>query len=359
MNTALNLAQFVLILMALVLVHEWGHMAVARWCGMRVERFSIFFGRPIASFQRGETQYAIGWLPLGGYVKITGMTTFEEVPEDVRHRTYHAAATWKRIATIAAGPGINAVVAVLAFAAMYWVGVPTTKITPDVAAVTAESPAARIGIAPGDTLVAAAGVRSDDPVALRAALQGRPGENVSVTYRHAGRDITRTVTLERALDPETGRPVGRLGFVFRTVNGPVVRYGPVEGATKAVSATWFVTTETGRILARQLTQPDIDQIGSVVGAGAVYNEVADEGLSTILRFIGLLSLALCIFNLLPIPPLDGGHILFALIEKVKGGPLSRRAYEVASMAGFAAVAVLAIILIQNDITRIANGTLMP
>ena len=103
MSLAWNLVQFVLILMGLVLVHEWGHMWVAKKCGMRVERFSIFFGKPVRSFRRGETEYAIGWLPLGGYVKISGMTRDEEVPDDVRHRTYHAAKTWKRVATIAAG----------------------------------------------------------------------------------------------------------------------------------------------------------------------------------------------------------------------------------------------------------------
>ncbi len=113
-----NILLFTVILMGLVLVHEAGHMVVAKWCGMKVERFSIFFGRPIASFTRGETEYAIGWLPLGGYVKIAGMTVGEEMDPSDQPRAYSSAATWKRVATIAAGPAVNIILAIFIFAAI-------------------------------------------------------------------------------------------------------------------------------------------------------------------------------------------------------------------------------------------------
>ncbi|MEO2139780.1 MAG: site-2 protease family protein, partial [Thermoleophilia bacterium] len=99
MSLGTNILAFIVILMFLVLVHEAGHMVVAKWCGMRVERFSIFFGRPWVRFRRGETEYGIGWLPLGGYVKITGMTRDEQLPPEVAPRAYYAAATWKKVAT--------------------------------------------------------------------------------------------------------------------------------------------------------------------------------------------------------------------------------------------------------------------
>ena len=360
MSLAWNLVQFVLILMGLVLVHEWGHMWVAKKCGMRVERFSIFFGKPVRSFRRGETEYAIGWLPLGGYVKISGMTRDEEVPDDVRHRTYHAAKTWKRVATIAAGPGVNIVVAFLAFAAMFWVGTPRSQhLTTEVHRVTAGSPAASIGLAEGDRIVAVDGVSTTDPERVRELLAARPGQVTRIAYRHGSDTVTRSVRLQTAKDPETGKPIGRLGFMFTIEDGPTVRSGPAEGLADSGRYTWFVTRETGKILGRQFTRPDIDQVNSVVGAGAAYNEVADRGFATVLNFIGLLSLALALFNLLPIPPLDGGHILFALIEKVRGSPLPRRAFETASVVGMVAITLLAVVLIQNDIFRIANGTLMP
>ncbi len=357
---AVNIVQFILILIGLVLVHEWGHMVVAKKCGMRVERFSIFMGRPLWKVTRGETEYALGWLPIGGYVKISGMTRDEEVPPGTGDRTYHAAKVWKRVATIAAGPGINIVVAFLAFAAMYWIGVPRDATSINrVVAVSEGSPAQKIGLAAGDRIVAVNGVRSTDPERIRELLSARPGKATTVTYRRGDREITRDPVLMSAQDPETGRTVGRLGFSFDLLVGPPVRSGPVEGLGDAASYTWFVTSETGKILARQFTRPDIDQVSSVVGAGAAYNEVAQDGTPTILRFIGLLSLALALFNLLPVPPLDGGHIVFALIEKVRGSPLPRRAFETATVVGLVAIVLLGVVLIQNDIARIANGTLMP
>ena len=359
MSLAWNLVQFILILMLLVLIHEWGHMQVAKWCGMRVERFSIFFGKPVASFQRGETEYAIGWLPLGGYVKISGMTRDEEVPAEHAHRTYHAAPVWRRIATIAAGPGVNVLFAILAFAAMFWIGQPRMEALNEVAGIMKDSPAQSIGLRPGDSIVAVNGTPAAKAEDVRDLLSKRPGQVTAITYRRGDRTITRSAPLEAATDPATGEKVGRLGFTFHTVKTGTERYGPVEGLTRGAKATWWVTSETTKVLARQFREPDINQASSVVGMGAAYNEVADRGLWMVLQFAGLISLALAIFNLLPIPPLDGGHILFAIIKKIKGSPVPRRVHETASMVGMAAILLLAVVLIQNDIFRIANGTLMP
>lgn len=358
MSTAWNILQFVLILMGLVLIHEWGHMVVAKRCGMRVERFSIFFGRPLASFHRGETEYAIGWLPLGGYVKITGMTREENLPPEVEPRAYYAAPVWKRIATIAAGPGINIVVAILAFTLMYWIGVPRTiDVTPNVGAVVAGAPADAIGLKPGDRLVAIDGVRASDPQRLRELIAAHPGKVVQISYQRGNETFTRSVRLRTEF--QDGRPVGRLGFSFALQEGPAVSSGPVEGVSDAFGLTWRVVEESGRVLGRQFSNPNLDDASSVVGAGAVYNEVADQGFTTVLQFIGLISLALALFNLLPLPPLDGGHIMFALIEKVRGSPVPRRVYESVSLVGFAIIMVLGIMLIQNDILNISNGTLVP
>lgn len=357
MSLAWNLVQFALIMMGLVLLHEAGHMVVAKWCGMRVERFSIFFGRPVASFTRGETQYAIGWLPLGGYVKITGMTREEDVPDEHAHRAYYAAPVWRRIATIAAGPLVNVLIALVAFSAMYWIGVPrSVETTPTVAAVTAGSPADAIGLRQGDRIVAVDGRRDALPD-LRRYLAERPGRQVTVTYVHEGREVRRSVRLRSEV--VDGRTVGRLGLTFGFRQGPSVSSGPLEGVGDALDFTWFVTRMSGEVLARQFTSPNLDEASSVVGAGAVYNEVAEQGLPTVLRFIGLISLALALFNLLPMPPLDGGHIMFAVVEKLRGSPVPRRVYESVSIAGFVVIMFLGLLLIQNDIFRISDGTLLP
>lgn len=360
-----NLLLFAVILMGLVLVHEAGHMVVAKWCGMKVERFSIFFGRPITSFTRGETEYAIGWLPLGGYVKIAGMTVGEEMDPKDASRAYSAAATWKRIATIAAGPAVNIVLAIVIFAAIFWIGVPTANPSTQVAGVVRDSAAQTAGLQPGDRLLAVDGVRANgDPERIRAELQsGRPGETVTLTIARGDETITRTATLQELKnpdgsvreDPETGRALAGLGFTFGFTEGPTVRSGPVEGLEQGWDFTWFIITTNVEVIGDAFVSTEArEQVSSIVGVGAVFNEVADDGWITVLRFIGVISLALGIFNLIPILPLDGGHILFALMEKVKGSAFSAVTYGRASFVGLAIVMLIFVFALQNDLGRITG-----
>jgi len=361
----LNLLYFVVILMALVLIHEAGHMVVAKWSGMRVERFSIFFGRPIASFTRGETEYAIGWLPLGGYVKISGMTVGEELEDEVKHRAYTAKPAWKKIATILAGPAVNIVLAIIIFAAIFWIGIPTTTGTTSVARVNSDSAAERAGLQPGDEILAVNGVSANgDAARVRAELRsGTEGDTVRLTIEREGQTLERTAELQVLEDvtgdpqtnPETGRPLTGLGFTFGSVEGPTVRSGPLEGLGRAWDFTWFILTTNVEVIGEAFTSSDArDEVSSIVGVGAVFNEVADNGLIDVLQFIGVISLALGIFNLLPILPLDGGHIVFAIAEKVKGSAFSVATYNRASFVGFAIVMLIFVIALQNDIGRLTG-----
>jgi regulator of sigma E protease len=351
----LNILWFVLILMTLVLVHEAGHMVVAKWCGMRVERFSIFFGRPLWSFRRGETEYGIGWLPLGGYVKISGMTRGEEMPPEVEPRAYYNMPAWKKIATISAGPAVNIILAIAIFAAIFWIGIPTARVTDTVGAVTQGQAAAKAGIQPGDRFIAIDDVQvNGDPERLRQQLlAGEPGDDVVLTLERDGRTITRDAELQE-LNDAAGRRTG-LGFQFDAVEGPTQQYGFVDGLGEGLDFTYFVVKENVKVFGDVFTSEEArEQVSSVVGVGAVFNEVSGDGLITLLRFVGVISLALGIFNLLPIPPLDGGHILFALLEKAKGSPLSRATYERASFIGLALVLVVFVFALQNDIGRLTG-----
>jgi regulator of sigma E protease len=340
--------------MALVLVHEAGHMVVAKWCGMRVERFSIFFGRPLWSFRRGETEYGIGWLPLGGYVKITGMLRGEEVPPEVEPRAYYNMPAWRKIATIAAGPAVNIVLAIVIFAAIFWIGVPVGN--PTVESVNPGSAAARAGLQAGDRFISVDRVDvAEDPQRLIDTLAaGAPGQEIVLTVERDGRTVRLPAELATIDDGAGGTKPG-LGFQTRVVQGRTVTYGPIAGLERGWDFAWFVVEENGKVLGDVFTSEEArDQLGGPVGLGAVFNEVAEDGLITILRFIGVISLALGLFNLLPIPPLDGGHILFALVEKLKGSPISRAVYERTSFVGFALVMVVAVFALQNDIGRITG-----
>jgi regulator of sigma E protease len=358
MTSGVYILQFIGILIFLVLVHEAGHMVVAKWCGMRVERFSVFFGRPLARFQKGETEYRIGWLPIGGYVKISGMSRDEEIPDELVPRAYYSATMWRKIATIAAGPGVNVLVAVLCFTAMYWIGIPnagapTTRLTRIVVA----SPADRAGMRPGDRLVAVNGQTSTNPAAFRKILTAHPDGLVSITYAHSGVEVTRTVRLKSVsakgttCNPATQAGcVGQLGIGFGFATQ---RAGLVGGISNGIHYTWWVIHETATRIVQTPTQ-----VQSVVGVGAVYTDVASRGLATVLAFTGVLSLALALFNLIPMPPLDGGHILFAVVERIRGRSLSAAAYERAAIVGIALMIMLFLVVVQKDILNISNGTVL-
>lgn len=357
-DNVLAILLFVGVLMVLVLVHELGHLIVAKRCGMHAPRFSIFFGKPIWSVTRGETEYAVGWIPLGGYVKITGMTREEEIPPELLPRAYYNKSTSRKVATILAGPLVNIVLAFVLFCTVFWIGIPTAQVVNRIGAVTADSPAASIGLGAGDTIVAVEGTPVDGPEELRAALEGRPGQPTEITFidRPGGEEVTRTATLDSA--EVNGERVGRLGFQFAAEQGPTERYGPLEGIAEGWDQTWFVVTETGDVMASAFVDEEArSQVNSVVGIGAVSTQL--DGVAQWIQFAALISLALGLFNLLPILPLDGGHIAIALIERVRGKPLGRAFVERASMVGIAVMLLIFVFAVSNDATLIndlRNGT---
>jgi regulator of sigma E protease len=352
-----NIALFVGILVGLVLVHEAGHMVVAKLCGMRVERFMVFMGKPLVSFRRGETEYGIGWLPLGGYVKISGMTREEELPDEVKPRAYYNASFPRKFLTILAGPAVNIVLAYVLFAVIFWVGAPGLgNPTSQIAFVEPNTPAQTIGLKPGDRLVSVDGVRASEGIlAVQKELQSKPGQPVTVVFTRDRQRFERTTTTKTVTDG--GQQIGRLGFSFYQ---PQIStsYGFVEGLQKGGQLTGEVVKASVSALGRLfVSQEARSQVNSVVGVGVVFNEVASEGAVRILQLAALISLALGVFNLLPFLPLDGGHILFAAIERLKGSALPRGTFEKASFVGMALILVVFFIAIQNDISLIRDGTL--
>jgi regulator of sigma E protease len=353
-----NIALFVGILMGLVVVHEAGHMVVAKLCGMRVERFMIFMGKPIWSFTRGETEYGIGWLPLGGYVKISGMTREEELPEEVKPRAYCNATFTRKFLTIFAGPAVNIVLAFVLFAVIFWIGAPTLgDPTSQVGSVQPNTPAQAIGLTAGDRLVSVDGVPATGtagPVAVQKELQSKPGQPVTVVFTRDGRRFEKTTTTEVVTDGD--RRIGRLGFSFYQAQFST-SYGFVEGLQKSAQLTGEVFKASGSAFGRLFVSSEArHQVNSAVGIGVVFNRVANEGVVRILQFTALISLALGIFNLLPFLPLDGGHILFAAIERIRGSALPRGAFEKASLVGIALILVVLFIAVPNDINLLRHGT---
>ena len=347
---------------ALVILHEAGHFFAAKATGMRFERFFLFFGPTIWSFKRGETEYGVKSIPLGGYVKISGMNPEEELPPGEEHRAYHRQKVWKRIVVVAAGPAVNIALAFAILFAVFKIG-GLEDLKPQVGAITEGSPASKV-LQEGDLIVAVEGHRFPG-LSAEARIErfgklvaahgcaGKPTDGcvaqtpVELTVRRGGE--LQTITVKPRYDAEAKRPL--VGFAY---GGEFVPISSSHAADKAADSVWMVTSRTATIFARIFESEQRKEISGIVGTSDVGHAAVEAGWRQALLLLALVSLSLGLVNLLPILPLDGGHIFWAIIEKLRGAPVSLRVMERASIVGFALVAMLFFIGLSNDIGRITG-----
>ncbi len=340
---------------SLVILHEAGHFFAAKAVGMRVERFSLFFPPLAWKLKRGETEYAIGTIPLGGYVKITGMNPAEEIPPEHAHRAYYRQPVWKRIVVIGAGPAVNIV---LAFVILWGVflAIGTPGAPPVVGTVEAGKPAAQQGLRSGDQVIAVDGVKPtgttlDEQVTqVGKAIAAHKGTPVTLTVIRDGQE--KTITAKTFYDPANKRY--RFGFAYDP-DGTKVPAGPIRSADLAVTGMWNITTDTVSHIAQIFVPEKRKEIGSVVGGFETTRAAIQFKTSTALIVLAFISLSLGIINLFPFLPLDGGHIFWALAEKVRGKAIPFSVMERAGFVGFALVIMLFLVGLTNDIDRLQNG----
>lgn len=346
----------------LIVLHEAGHFFAAKATGMRVERFFLFFGPTIWSIRRGETEYGVKSIPLGGYVKITGMNPEEEIPPEAEHRAYYRQDVWKRIVVVAAGPAVNVVLAFAILFGVYWVN-GQQEVEQTVAEVRAGSPAARV-LEPGDRIVAIDGKRFPGLGAEERLIRfseivashkcgGRQVDGcvaatpVEVQVRRDGR--LEEFSVSPRYDEEAKRAL--IGFAYATDS---VAIGPGTAAAEAGDAIWEVATGTFHVFTHLFEKEQREQVSGVVGISDVGHQVIETGLERSLLLLAFVSLSLGLVNLLPILPLDGGHIFWSLVEKLRGRPVSMRVMEKATVVGVALVLMLFFLGLSNDIGRITG-----
>ena len=339
---------------AVIWLHELGQYWAARRVGMKVERFSLFFPPHIWKKKKGETEYAIGVIPLGGYVKIMGMSPREEIPLGEESRSYSRMPVGKRIFVIAAGPAMNVLVAFVILFGLYVV-LGTTTSTTKVDRLEAGSPAASV-LQPGDRLVAVDGVRGDaralgEQIATHrcsgAQVDGcKAAEPVRLTVERGGRE--EVIVARPQYDAEVKR--ARLGFSFASENNPV---GPVDAVGRSWAAMWRVSTATADALTSLVYDPEArKEISGVVGSYEVTRQSFEFDWAQALNVLAIISLSLALVNLFPFLPLDGGHIFWALVEKVRGRPVAYSVMERASVVGFVLVLMLFAVGLSNDLGRL-------
>jgi len=355
---------------ALIILHEFGHFAAAKAVGMRVERFALFFPPLIGRFRpRGsETEYGIGLIPLGGYVRITGMNPAEDIPADVLPRAYFKQPVWKRIVVIAAGPAVNIALAfVLLWAVILAVG--TTDPALAVREVQPKTPAAQL-LRPGDKIVSIDGVTgyrpglTDEQIAARAErlrdrinshrCAGTPADGcvaktaAKIVVLRDGRRVR--LDVRPTYDPQAKRML--LGFSF----GRRHDVGGGEAMTLAATGMWNVTTTTvDRIVRLFYDKQARKDVSGVVGSYEATRQSFEFDTAQAIFVLAFISLSLGVINLFPFLPLDGGHIFWALAEKVRGRPIPYIVMERFGIAGFMLVLFLFYVGLSNDIGRLSSG----
>lgn len=345
---------------ALVILHEFGHFVAAKAVGMRVERFSLFFPPAIMKIKRGETSYEVGAVPLGGFVKITGMNPEEEIAPEVLPRAYFRQPVWKRVVTIAAGPAMNILIAfVLVFILFAFVGVSETNRT--VGSVDKDAVAAG-KLLPGDTIVSIDGKQGtpQDLVTQLGRLKCEGGNKdgcaasraVPVVIQRDG--ATRSFTVRPRYDAAHKRMRIGITFGFDQVTMPAGK-----AFTTTADRIWYVTKLTVALPARVFDAKKRKEIGSAVGGYESTRRAFNNSAEQTIGIIALISLSLALINLFPFLPLDGGHIFWALAEKVVGRPIPTRVLERASIVGLALIVMLFTIGFTNDIDRFRNGGFGP
>jgi regulator of sigma E protease len=344
----------------LIILHEAGHFFAAKATGMRVEKFFLFFGPKLVSVKRGETEYGIAAIPAGGYVKISGMHPEDKLPPGEEHRGYYEQPVWKRIVVIGAGPAVNIA---LAFAILFVLALGASDVNQKVGEVVPGSPAAAV-LKPGDEVLAVDGKRYAD-LSPEARLE-RFGEDVAshrcageqvdgckaaspvvLTVRHSGgvEDISVRPEYEKSL----GRT--RIGFSYGT---EPANLGVGGAAARAGDAIWLVSSKTVTVFANLFDSQQRKEVSGVVGTSDVANQTIDLGARAALTLLAIVSLSLGLINLFPFLPLDGGHIFWSLVEKVRGRPVPYKTMERAGALGFVLVIMLFFLGLTNDIGRLTG-----
>ena len=347
-----TIVPFLFVLTAVVFVHEMGHYLVGRWCGIGVKAFSIGFGPELFGFNdRRGTRWKLCAIPLGGYVKFVGDMNAVSQPDDAemaslsdaeRKVAFHTQPIWKRAATVFAGPLFNFLLTIAVLAVLFSI-YGKVVLEPTVAEIVPDSPAAAAGFMPGDRFVSVDGQPVESFADVQRLVSGRSGDAIVFVMLRDGKEVVLTATPKIAEQKDAlGNTikVGVIGVVNNEALGQprFINFSPGGAVVEAMRETVHIIERTGQFMKRFVVgREDKCQLGGPVKIADMAGKAAALGFQWLVQLVALLSVGIGILNLLPIPPLDGGHLLFYGIEAVFRRPVSERVMEMVYRAGFTVV----------------------
>lgn len=351
------IVQVVIVFGLIVFVHELGHFLVAKWAGVGVERFSLGFGPKIFGRRVGETEYMISAVPLGGYVKMVGEEIGEEIDPALERISFSHKPVGKRFLIVAAGPSSNLFWAFVIFTVTFAsFGVNLPLDTPMIGGVQEGWPAQKAGIESGDEVLSVGGTEVKTWEGMAKLIQQAQGKEtqVMVKKKATGQSVTLSLTPELRDDPtgDAGAKKYAIGIVPASQTKAVsVGEAIVLGAEQTWLWAKLITVSLFKLFRGEVSAKEL---GGPILIAQVAGQQAKLGLEYLLRFAAIINVNLAIFNLLPIPVLDGGHLFFFSIEAILGRPLSLRSREMAWRVGFLVIISLIVIVFYNDIARLVG-----
>jgi regulator of sigma E protease len=354
---------FLVVLTIIVFVHEMGHYLVARWNGIAIQAFSIGFGPELVGFNdRRGTRWKLSAIPLGGYVRFVGDMNAASMPDEdfieragpeLSRQLFVNKNVWQRIAVVVAGPVANIIFTLLVLYALL-LGYGRYTIPAVLDAVPVESVAGQAGLAEGDRILSVDGYNVRGFEDFQRLIATAPERQVSITFERSGQMETVTAVPQAVTTTDrfgNSHRIGRLGVTKNIEQSEVVLYrpNPIEAIGMTFEEVRFIVDRTVAFLGDFFVgRGDVEQLGGPVKVAKVSGEVASLGIVALINLMALLSLNIGIFNLLPIPVLDGGHLLYYLAEAARGRPLSQRVQDIGNRFGLAVVFSLMIFTTFND-----------
>jgi regulator of sigma E protease len=357
---------FLFVLSLVIFFHELGHFLIGRWCGVKVETFSLGFGPELFGFDdRYETHWRIAAVPLGGYVKFHGDANGTSMPSEAameamspqeRAVSFSTQEVWKRAAIVAAGPAANFILAFVIYASVFYLH-GRAILPPVLDTVAADSVAGAAGFQPGDLIVAIDGARVESFEDMQRIVQGASGMPLSFAVGRAGKSVEIVATPRRRdlVTPFGTVRVGVLGVQPNPANWHVQPYGLLHSAKLAGSETWYIMSRTGNYLKGLAAgEESTDQLSGPIRIAELSRAMARIGIAALLTLAALVSISVGMLNLLPIPLLDGGHLVYYAVEATRGKAMNRRAQQFGFDIGLALLTCLMFFTTYNDILRLVR-----
>ena len=356
----MSLMSAIVLLGVIIFVHELGHFLFAKLMGVRVVKFSLGFGPKLIGKQLGDTEYRISAIPLGGYVKMLGETPGEELSDAEKPFAYNVQAVWKRFVIVFSGPLFNILCAVVIFFFVFVIGLPV--LMPEIGEVMQDTPAEKAGLMTNDRIVRIDATPITKWEEMTEMIHENPGKTLTLEIQRDSRILSIPIVPERKTVPDIFGESREIGLIGIKPSGStfIERSTVLEAVTDSIVRTgeMCVLTVVSIVKLIQRVIP-MDTVGGPILIVQLAGEQASRGVMNFFIFMAIININLGVLNLLPIPILDGGHLMFLGIEAIRKKPLNERVLAVSQRIGLALLLTLLAVVLYNDVMRLITGKPFP